>query len=102
MIAGAVRRSYRELAAEVRAIAAHLARIGIAQGDRVAFHGGNDPSAPSTLFAVASIGAVWVPIHPARPECEVVQVLEDAEAALLIHAAPAGDPPADVPHDRPG
>jgi acyl-CoA synthetase (AMP-forming)/AMP-acid ligase II len=97
VIAGDVRRSYREFAAEVRAIAAHLARIGISQGDRVAFHGGNDPSAPSTLFAVASIGAVWVPIHPARPECEVVQVLEDAEAALLIRAAPASDPPADVP-----
>jgi fatty-acyl-CoA synthase len=97
VIARDVRRSYRELAAEVRAIAGRLARMGIAPGDRVAFHGRNDPSAPSTLFATAFIGAVWVPIHPARPQDEVAQILEDAEAALVIRAGPGSSPPADVP-----
>jgi len=97
VVAGDIRRSYLELAAEVRAIASHLKRFGVGPGDRVAFHGRNDPSAPSTLFAAAAIGAVWVPIHPARPEDEVVQILEDAEAAFLIRAEPGSDPPTDVP-----
>lgn len=89
-------RSYLEFAREIRAIAGLLERYGIGFGDRVAFHGQNHPAALSSLFASAALGAVWVPIHPARPEVEVRSVLEDSGARLLIRASPATHPDMDV------
>jgi fatty-acyl-CoA synthase len=89
-------RSYVDLAREVRGAAAMLRRLGVGVGDRVAFHGRNDPSALISLFATTALGAVWVPIHPARPEDEVRSVLEDSGARLLIRAAPSSHPDAGV------
>jgi fatty-acyl-CoA synthase len=90
-------RSYADLAREIRAAATMLRERGIGVGDRVAFHGGNHPSALVSLFATTAIGAVWVPIHPARPEDEVLSVLRDSDARLLIRASPATHPDAGVP-----
>ena len=81
-------RSYLELANEARAIAELLQRNGVVRGDRVAFHGRNHPVALGSLFATAAIGAVWVPIHPARPEDEVRSVLEDSEFFTSVFAGP--------------
>jgi fatty-acyl-CoA synthase len=88
LIAEGSDRSYLDLATEVRAIAGLLQRNGVGRGDRVVFHGQNHPVALSSLFATAAIGAVWVPIHPARPEDEVRAVLEDSEPRVLIRARP--------------
>jgi fatty-acyl-CoA synthase len=85
-------RSYADLAREIGAAAGMLRRRGIGLGDRVAFHGRNHPTALVSLFATTAIGAVWVPIHPARPEHEVRSVLEDSGARLLIRASPATHP----------
>ena len=90
-------RSYADLAREIGAAAAMLRRHGIRVGDRVAFHGRNHPTALVSLFATTAIGAVWVPIHPARPEDEVRSVLEDSGARLLIRASPATHPDVGVP-----
>ena len=90
-------RSYADLAREIRATATMLRQRGIGVGDRVAFHGRNHPSALVSLFATTAIGAVWVPIHPARPEDEVRSVLRDSDARLLIRASPATHPDAGVP-----
>jgi fatty-acyl-CoA synthase len=89
-------RSYVELAQEIRAIAGWLQGNGIGVGDRVAFHGRNHPAALVSLFATTAIGAVWVPIHPARPEDEVRSVLEDSGARLLIRASPTTHPKVEV------
>jgi fatty-acyl-CoA synthase len=89
LIAEGTARSYLDLATEVRGIANLLQRNGVGRGDRVAFHGRNHPVALGSLFATAAIGAVWVPIHPARPEDEVRAVLEDSEPRVLIRASPA-------------
>jgi fatty-acyl-CoA synthase len=97
LIADGASRSYLDLATQVRAIAAMLQRLGVGPGDRVAFHGLNHPVALSSLFATAAIGAVWVPIHPARPEDEVRAVLDDAEPRALIRASPNTQPAMDVP-----
>ena len=90
-------RSYADLARDIRATATMLRRRGIGVGDRVAFHGRNHPSALVSLFATTAIGAVWVPIHPARPEDEVRSVLRDSDARLLVRAFPASHPDAGVP-----
>lgn len=89
LIAEGTARSYLDLATEVRGIAKLLQGKGVGRGDRVAFHGRNHPVALGSLFATAAIGAVWVPIHPARPEDEVRAVLEDSEPRVLIRASPA-------------
>ena len=96
LIAEGASRSYRDLAADVRAIAAMLQREGIGPGDRVAFHGGNHPVALGSLFGATAMGAVWVPIHPARPEDEVRAMLEDAEPHVLIRASPMSRPETDA------
>src|SRR5256885_15291105 len=81
-------RTYADLAREIRAVASLLQGNGVGVGDRVAFHGQNHPSALVSLFATTAIGAVWVPILPARSEDEVRFVLEDSSARLLIRASP--------------
>ena len=90
-------RTYADLAADVRRVAQVLRRRGIGPGDRVAYHGRNDPVALSSLFGSTAIGAVWVPIHPARPDDEVRAVLDDAEPRILIRAQPRSHPETPVP-----
>jgi len=89
---GSGARSYRDLADDARRVAAALQRSGVAPGDRVAFHGRNHPSALSSLFATTAIGAIWVPIHPARPEGEVRAIVADAEPRVVLRASPATPP----------
>ena len=96
LIAEGTSRTYLELATEIRSIAALLRRDGVGPGDRVAFHGQNHPAALGSLFASAAIGAVWVPIHPSRPEDEVRAVLRDSDPRVLIRASPATYPDTDA------
>jgi fatty-acyl-CoA synthase len=97
LIAASGARSYRELAGDVRAMASELRRRGVGPGDRVAFHGVNHPAALISCFATTAIGAVWVPIHPARPEDEVRSVLDDSGAGWLVRASPRTHPDTGVP-----
>ncbi len=96
-MAGETSITYRELASRVRRAAATLRRRGIGPGDRVAYHGVNRPAALTSLFASVAIGAVWVPIHPSRPEDEVRWVLEDSGASLLVRASPRVHPQVAIP-----
>ena len=97
LIVGGAELSYLELAARIRSFAAALTARGIAAGDRVAYHGGNHPAALVSVFATAAVGAIWAPIHPARPEDEVRVILRDATPRLLIRADPETHPDAGVP-----
>ena len=57
---GATRRlSHAELRAGVARIAAALAQLGIAPGDRVAAYIPNIPEAVTAMLATAALGAVW-------------------------------------------
>jgi fatty-acyl-CoA synthase len=87
------RRTYGEFWARIRSTATRLYGLGVRAGDRVAFHGANEPSALDTLFAAASLGAAWVPIHPARPAEEVQFILEDAGVAVLVRGRTQAAPP---------
>jgi fatty-acyl-CoA synthase len=72
------RLSYEGLAGLVRAIAGRVLPAGVEPGDRAAYHGENHPLALASLFAVRSIGAIWVPILATRREGEVVSIERDS------------------------
>jgi fatty-acyl-CoA synthase len=76
--------TYAQLADRSGAIAGLMSARGIGAGDRVAYFGGNSPSFIATLFACASLGAVFVPVNTRLAGPEIVHVLTDCEARVLI------------------
>jgi fatty-acyl-CoA synthase len=70
----------RRVATAARAL--HAA--GVRRGDRIAYHGGNEPVALVSLFAARSVGAIWVPIHPGRPDADVAAIVDDASPRFVV------------------
>ncbi|PXY30978.1 AMP-binding protein [Prauserella muralis] len=81
-----LRWTYRELAAEVDALALGLLELGIGKGDRVGIWAPNCPEWTLTQYATAKIGAVLVNINPAYRSHELEYVLNQAGITLLIAA----------------
>jgi long-chain acyl-CoA synthetase len=80
--------SYRELWDQARAYAGALRARGIEPGDRVAMAMPNVPDFPRVYYAVLSLGAVVVPVHPLFKAEEIEYVLRDSGAKLIVAAAP--------------
>ncbi|WP_199431346.1 AMP-binding protein [Qaidamihabitans albus] len=78
--------SYRELAAEVDALALGLLDRGITKGDRVGIWSPNCAEWTFTQYATAKIGAILVNINPAYRSHELEYVLNQAGIRLLIAA----------------
>src|ERR1700760_3343303 len=55
--------TWREIDAQVSALAAALARRGIIKGDRVIVHSKNGDEMFFSMFAAFRLGAVWVPTN---------------------------------------
>src|SRR6476619_8604904 len=55
--------SWREIDAQVSALAAALAARGIAKGDRILVHSKNGDEMFFSMFAALRLGAVWVPTN---------------------------------------
>ncbi|MEU6861573.1 long-chain fatty acid--CoA ligase [Glycomyces sp. NPDC046736] len=79
---------YGALWDQTRAYAGALAARGIGPGSRVAVLVPNVPDFPRVYYAALALGAVVVPIHLLFKVDEITFVLEDAEADLLVAAAP--------------
>ena len=79
---------FRELAETVDAVAAGLAARGVRPGDRVGIYSYNRPEWVVTDLAVATLGAVLVPIYHTLPEDAVRYILRDAEVEYLIVETP--------------
>ncbi len=99
-----LRLSYAELAARVELCAAGLHASGIEPGDRVALWGPNHSTWVVAQWALASLGAVWVPVDPgAGPEdlsflldhcgAKGVLLFEDLLPGLRAALAKGIDPP---------
>lgn len=58
--------------------------LGIEAGDKVAILSNSNPMWGITDFALASIGAVSVPVYPTLPSDQVAYVLEDSDARAII------------------
>ncbi|MEP6843670.1 MAG: long-chain fatty acid--CoA ligase [Pseudolysinimonas sp.] len=80
--------SYSLLSERVDRLASALHTRSIGHGDRVAFLGGNHPSFIETLFAVAQLGAVLVPLNTRLSAPELAYMLQDSGARALISTAP--------------
>ncbi|MFE2751070.1 AMP-binding protein [Actinosynnema sp. NPDC059335] len=80
--------TYRELAAEVDAVAAGLLASGVAVGDRVGIWSPNRAEWVVVQYATARIGAILVNINPSYRVHELEYVLNQAGVHTLV-AAPS-------------
>ncbi|MFB9685809.1 AMP-binding protein [Amycolatopsis plumensis] len=76
--------TYRELAAEVTALALGLVARGIGKGDRVGIWSPNRAEWTFLQYATAKIGAILVNINPAYRAHELEYVLNQAGIRLLV------------------
>jgi fatty-acyl-CoA synthase len=83
IICGAVEWTYAEFDALVDRLAAGLASIGVAQGDKVALLARNSHGFAALRFALARRGAVMVPINFMLKADEVAYILHHAGAKTL-------------------
>jgi len=75
---------YAELGAEVRRLARGLVGAGVVKGARVAMLLPSSPEAVVSLFAVAAVGAVGVPLNTFAPIRELSWILRHADVSLLL------------------
>lgn len=82
--AGSLELTYEQFSERINRLANALAARGVKRGDRVAFLGENSVEFLETLFALGSIGAVFVPLNTRLAGPEVTFHLDDAGAKMLI------------------
>lgn len=76
--------TYAQLHERVQRLAGALRGEGIAPGDRVVYLGPNAPSFVETFFAVAALGAVFVPVNTRLAPAEIDHVLGDSGAVAVV------------------
>jgi len=81
--------TYGELRSEVAAARAHLARAGLADGDRVALISGNSVGFVIAYLAVLGRGLIAVPLNPQYSETELRAQLDAVGARAVIGSAEA-------------
>ncbi|MCA0317198.1 MAG: acyl--CoA ligase [Proteobacteria bacterium] len=91
LVCGDTRFTYAALGDAVARLAAALAAEGVGAGDRVGLLIGNRTEFVTTLFALARLGAVAVPMGLRLQTPEIAHVLNDCGASLLIHEADLAD-----------
>ncbi len=79
--------SYGEFQREVDCVASGLVRMGVKKGDRIALVLTNCPEFLFAVFAVARIGAVFVPLNTAYTPEEAEYVLKHSEASIILTSA---------------
>jgi cyclohexanecarboxylate-CoA ligase len=84
LIEGDMRLTFRDLVERADALASGLSVLGIAAGDAVAFQLPNWWETVVVLLAVARAGAVGVPILPIHRQRELVFILRQTHARVLI------------------
>lgn len=82
--AGNLELTYEQFGQRINRLANALTERGVKSGDRVAYLGENSVEFLETLFALGSIGAVFVPLNTRLAGPEVTFHLEDAGAQMLI------------------
>jgi fatty-acyl-CoA synthase len=82
--------SHAGFADRVRRTASALADLGVTAGERVAWTGGNHPSALETLYACGQLGAIWVPVNARLAAPEAEYVLTHSGASVVVHGRDHG------------
>jgi fatty-acyl-CoA synthase len=78
------RYSFRQIAAEVDRVARGLLHLGVGPGEKVALWLLNCPEWIFTMFALARIGAIHVPINTRLRTIDLAQILEGSNATTVI------------------
>ena len=76
--------SYGEFRREVHRVANALLRLGVKKGDKLALLVPNCPEFLLAVFAVAEIGAIFVPINTALAAEETGYVIDHSESSYLM------------------
>ncbi|AFR49499.1 AMP-binding protein [Gordonia sp. KTR9] len=76
--------SYADLAESAAALAAGLASLGVARGDRVVMLLDNSVECAQVWFAVNWLGAIWVPLNTANKGEFLRHQIENSGAAVVI------------------
>lgn len=76
--------TYQELHSQVQALAKGLKEMGISRGDKVGLLIANSPQFVISYFAVATLGAIIVPLNTMFKGEELAYIIQDAQAKLLI------------------
>lgn len=76
--------TYADCLARVERLAAGLQDIGVKKGDHVAVMMPNVPAMPLTWLALATLGAVMVPVNVTYTHREVTYVLSNSDARFLV------------------
>lgn len=87
LVCGDERLTYSALMDEASRIAAGLAAHGVAAGDRVAMLLGNRIEFVTTLFAIARLGAIAVPLSTREQTPGLAYMLDHCTAVALVHEA---------------
>src|SRR5690625_568959 len=82
--AGNLELTYEQFGQRINRLANALTERGVKSGDRVAYLGENSVEFLETLFALGSIGAVFVPLNTRLAGPEVTFHLEDSGSQILI------------------
>lgn len=78
--------TYAELADAVARVRGHLRRLGVRKGDSVAVYLPMIPEAVVAAYAVASIGAVLVPLFSGFAPTAIAARIRDADAVAVVTA----------------
>jgi amino acid adenylation domain-containing protein len=76
--------TYAEIGRRVERLAGGLSRAGVRSGDTVAVRSGSRRHWPLALLAIASLGAVYLPIEPRVPPSRLRAMLRDGRPAALL------------------
>lgn len=76
--------TYADCLERVERLAAGLQDLGVKKGDHVAVMMPNVPAMPLTWFAIATLGAVMVPVNTSYTPRELTYVLSNSDATFLV------------------
>jgi acyl-CoA ligase (AMP-forming) (exosortase A-associated) len=79
---------YATLAELVHRLAAGLAGLGVARGDRVAVFADKRLETVEAIFAASAAGLVFVPVNPVLKPGQVTHVLADCDVRVLVTTGP--------------
>lgn len=84
VFAGEENRTYAQLEEEISLVGRQLIAFGIAKGDKVAILSTNMPNWGIAYFAIATIGAIVVPILPDFSIAEITNIVEHSDSKVLF------------------
>jgi long-chain acyl-CoA synthetase len=91
LVCGAERLTWQALRERSARLAAGMARRGVSAGERVAMLIDNRIEFVTTLFAIAHLGAIAVPLSLREQTPGLAYMLNQCAAAMLVHEADFGD-----------